>query len=678
MKVLNRILYWFIVGTIFVIMFHLLAQSLFSNVKIDQKEILYFVSSDRMVMLMGLAFFLVLVYLWHIHVNVSDRSVRKFIIAISCVNFLFVLCSQNIPVADQSKILKCATEIWQGNYQAFEAGNYLDIYPHQNGIVLFLYFIVQLCGGYNFLLFQMINMAVTGCVYWAVYQYWKRYLLNVRCDEVILAIAFFFPITLYMNFVYGIVLGGALAILSILQQQIYLKNGNIRNLFVSILFISLAYCIKSNYAIFAIGILLIYLVDLFINKRIKSVMGAVGIILGLILAAGIVDTTLNFITNGKSEGIKGTPKEAFVVMGIWDPENAEGYKLNYGWHNGYDDSIYRRNNNDYEETKAACVEDLKEQIKIKEQDPQRAVRFFQKKLISTWCEPSFETFFFNSLHYPTNLQGHSYIYNDVIVYTGRTHRILEIYLDIFQSVIYLGAILYIFCQTERYNISKLIGLIIFLGGFIFHFFWETKSAYAFIYFVLLIPYAVTGLGRWFDRIHYGIVEYVENKDRGKILRAGLGVFVGALLVIVMGELLIVDEDNEKWETFISEHRFIDEGNYYLKSKESDWVYGSEEDIKLYLSLDMNDTWQYQFDDISRESRLTVVDGEIHMVSKEKTDFPSDAYWRWRIERLSGGYCIRWWNDMNKVMTFNEESQSLCLTDYEEGNRNQIWDLKRRN
>ena len=65
-----------------------------------------------------------------------------------------------------------------------------------------------------------------------------------------------------------------------------------------------------------------------------------------------------------------------------------------------------------------------------------------------------------------------------------------------------------------------------------------------------------------------------------------------------------------------------------------------------------------------------------MTDVENETYPSDAYWRWRIERLNGGYCIRWWNDMNKVITYDEKDNVIYLSDYEEGNLNQIWKLKR--
>lgn len=43
------------------------------------------------------------------------------------------------------------------------------------------------------------------------------------------------------------------------------------------------------------------------------------------------------------------------------------------------------------------------------------------------------------------------------------------------------------------KLHRLLLPTIFIGGFIFHLFWEAKSQYTITYFVLLIPYCAKGL-----------------------------------------------------------------------------------------------------------------------------------------------------------------------------------------
>ena len=669
MKVFNKIASYFVAGIVFLIAVYLLAQSFFTDVRIGQGEIKFFTSSNKFIMLAGFGIFFGIFYLWHIYIKLSDETIKKIIIVISVINIFFIFISQNIPRADQQRVLEYATEIWQGNYEAFESGNYLDIYPNQNGIVLFCYLLCLIGGGRNFLLFQMVNALAVSAFYFFFYWYWRRYQKDKRFDEIILGLILFFPISLYVNYVYGILIGLVLAVSAILCQQIYLQNQSKKAFILSMIFIALAYCMKSNYIIFAAGILLVYFMDFIINKKSWSITGIIGILFGILLFEGMVNKGLGFITEGKSTGVQGVPYVSFIVLGL---RNENG---SYGWHNGYVEKVYYQNNNDYVKAKNASIRDLKEEIRRKTANPRETIDFFQKKITSCWCEASFGAFYNNRIDYQTVLQKHSSVYDDIFSYSGRWQRILYLFLEIFQNMVYFGIILYLIFFIKECSISKMIGLIIFLGGFIFHLFWEAKSSYALMYFILLIPYAVVGLGKCFDNIHDTFTGYASHRDRLIFIRK-IG-WIGACLVFAaVSSKLAIGEDNEKWDAYLAEHRYIEDGYYYLKSLGADWLYKYGKNSKFHLCLDMSDTWQYEIQDMAGESRIVAVEDELCMLPNSETDFPSDAYWKWRIQRLNGGFCIRWWNDMNKVITFDEKNLKIFLSDYEEGNLNQIWELKR--
>lgn len=670
MRTFNRIAYHTVAGVIFLIIFYLFGQSLFTDVRIGQKEIRYFIMSVRLLILAGMGIFLVLFYFWHKYIKLSKDAVKKIIIALTVLNCFFVLTSQNVPRADQQRVLEYATEMWKGNYTAFLPGNYLDIYPNQNGIVLFCYFLSIIGGGYNFLLFQMVNVLAVNCLYFFIYHYWEMYGQERRYDEILVAIGLFFPITLYVNYVYGILIGLVLATSSILWQQIYFRNRNKKSLLLSILSISLACSMKSNYLVFAIGILLVYFMDMAVHKSAKSIIGIVGILFGVLLVNSTVKTGLDIITEGASNDIKGAPHVAFVVMGLSNTEES------YGWHNGYVERIYHQNNNNYEWAEKASAADLKKEIQHKLDNPHETKDFFQKKIASVWCEPSFGAFYNNRIDYQTVLQGHSHIYNELFSYTGRLQKIFYYFLEIFQGMVYLGVLLYVIYGRKNYNISRIIGLIIFLGGFIFQLFWEAKSSYAFMYFVLLIPYAVVGLGKCFDGIQNTFIYYGSDKNKTMLFKNLLWLPAGIFILMVAGNTLIIKNDNEKWDAYLSEHRYIEDGYYYLKPIEAE---GDEynENRKIYLQIDMSDTWQYEIKSIDKKARFTAIGDAVYMLPDGESDFPSDAYWHWRFQRLNGGYCIRWWNDMNKVITFDKENSNVYLSNYEENNLSQIWELKRR-
>lgn len=131
-----------------------------------------------------------------------------------------------------------------------------------------------------------------------------------------------------------------------------------------------------------------------------------GILFGVLLVNSGVKTGLNIITERESSGIKGAPYAAFAVMGLSNIEES------YGWHNGYVEEIYRQNNNNYEQAEKASIADLRKEIQHKLDNPCETKDFFQKKVASVWCEPSFGAFYNNRIDYQIVLQGHSHIYNE--------------------------------------------------------------------------------------------------------------------------------------------------------------------------------------------------------------------------------------------------------------------------
>ncbi|MCM1252555.1 MAG: hypothetical protein NC321_07020 [Clostridium sp.] len=664
---LKKVLYCFISVLLFIILFFLSAQSLFTEVKLDDGERKYFIASNKALVILLFFLLLAFFYAWHKYVRLSDKAVKRIIIIMAVFNFLFILASQNLPRSDQDVIMKCAAEILHGNYRRLEFGSYLYMAPHQKGLVFFCYFISLLLGEYNFLAFQMINLLAVGFTYYLLYHYLDKYAHDGRKDEIILGVMLFLPIMFYTNYVYGLLIGLMSASCAMLYQQMYFKTRDNKKLLLSILFIALAYMFKTNYAIFAVAIVLLYFVDAWDNC--KSMIGIAGVIAALLLTNVVINTGLSVITNGVSDEYKGDgiPMIAYLVMGV---DSQDG---GYGWFNSYNWAVYTNNDYDYEKTQNACMEDLKNEIQYQLDNPQVALDFFQKKLTSIWCEASFGSFYEMRIDYQTVLHNHSHLYNDTFADTGRLHRILALFLEVYQSLIYIGVIFYLIFSRKEYALLKLAGLIVFLGGFIFHTFWEAKSSYIFAYFVLLIPYAIMGLRKCFDNITKDILK----EKTGGIKAAAL--LAGFVVLVVSGSALAINENEEEWLLFLAEHRFINEGCYHLQSKAADENARLGEYDKWVLNIDMDYVWKYTLLSPDKKNRLADIDGGLRMVSDEEADAILDENGdsaKWRFERVGGAYCIRWWLDMNKVLTYDAESGTLYVSDYEAGNENQLWELRR--
>ena len=565
---------------------YLFLQGLFTDVRIGNTEKCYFTTSGFVIPLVAFVAVNIGYYIYHRYIKLNDTIVKKFVYFFGLIFLFFVIISHFEPRGDQNHILSIATEIWQGNYVS-EPGDYMNRYPNQNGIVLFCFLLCKLGGGFNFLLFQLLNALALGWMYRSIYCYYKSF-KKERTDEIVIALALFIPLILYVTFVYGTLIGLSFAVNAILQQQLFFVNRSKKNLLLSVVFILIACTLKSNYSIFLIGLLILFLLDQ--KSDIKNRLFSVIVILVMfVIANHLVNVAFSYVTESKPDDQHaGIPKMAWMVMGLQESFRAPG------WFNGYNVAIYEENDYDTKKTNAACIEDLKKEIVYKIEHPVDSLHFFQKKITSIWCDSSFSGFFNNRIDYQSELAGHSRMYNDIIVDTGRTHRILLVFMEAYSSMIYFGVFLYCIYMRKKTELPELIGLLIFIGGFVFHLIWEGKSSYALIFFVLLIPYGIRGLGVMYDQLANVSLVDIRWRSIGKIILA--------IFSLMIGGLLSISDNNEEWASYLKEHRFIDDACYDLMPIESD---NTVFDEQLLLKLFTDNTWQYEFCSVDGEKRLAV-------------------------------------------------------------------------
>ena len=64
----------------------------------------------------------------------------------------------------------------------------------------------------------------------------------------------------------------------------------------------------------------------------------------------------------------------------------------------------------------------------------------------------------------------------------------------YHSLIFLGVSCFAILRLRRkQKIEAVLPLLILLGGYLFHIFWEVKGRYGLFYFVLVLPVAAAGL-----------------------------------------------------------------------------------------------------------------------------------------------------------------------------------------
>ena len=156
-----------------------------------------------------------------------------------------------------------------------------------------------------------------------------------------------------------------------------------------------------------------------------------------------------------------------------------------------------------------ATRDLKDILIHFSKHPAYALKFFYEKVKSTWTEPTFQ-----SIWTGPQIERQQYMKPTVLrsIYEERKgYQIVNFLLLTLLASIYLLSCFFIlhkfFVAEEKLTPFDLYPFIFLLGGGLFHFFWETKSQYVYIYVLLLIPSAAQSL--------VDLSDWWKNKGKGE-------------------------------------------------------------------------------------------------------------------------------------------------------------------
>ena len=189
---------------------------------------------------------------------------------------------------------------------------------------------------------------------------------------------------------------------------------------------------------------------------------------------------------------QGVPMISFVTMGTQDNPNVPTLG---GWWDGYNTSVLVENDFDQSKAVQQAKSDLKENLRTFYKQPKYALKFFYKKILSTWLEPTFQSIWTGPLTEKGNIQNSRILKS---IYEEKSgYYFLNSFGKVFTVSIYLLALIAViyYIISKKFSVFELFTIIFFLGGFFFHLLWETKSQYVFIYVLLLIPTAANGLDK---------------------------------------------------------------------------------------------------------------------------------------------------------------------------------------
>ena len=434
------------------------------------------------------------------------------LILYAVIQVFWISQSIAMPYADSEQLMVIAKEIIAGNGLSEYCANYIQYHTQQLTQVSVMVAILKLFHTTSYVVFEYLNVICNVLTVLGLYAITRKIYKEQKWNRILfwLLNLTFIPIVLLVTFVYGDFLGLPFVIWATYFAMRYEKTGKIRNAVVTGVFIAIACLLRMNYFIFAIAIGIYWFINILDKKKKIETAKGLGI---LVLLVAMILISRNLIRDSYDKAYNLSKEKSFstipyLYMGMSEGDYADG------WYNKQvGDIVYHLMNDDEENAKKVSDEvtnEFKERVKYLLQNPTYTLKFYAKKIITTWTEPTNEFGFYNV----KNTEGEK-IEDHVIashITSGRVYEASKVYQKAIIYIIFVGAIATVIVNRKKLDKEILLLALIFLGGFSFHLLWETKSRYIIPYIIILIPVSVGGIEVIIQKIKD---EYKKRKKKAK-------------------------------------------------------------------------------------------------------------------------------------------------------------------
>lgn len=533
---LSKRIAYVIFGTI---CFYLFLASIYSTcIMWYDTEITYYIKDFPLLMVSGLLVMMLLLFLLrHFLQKIMNKS--KYIIILFTLVWAVLLigfvCNTDISrVYDQAMVYEAVKGLVSGDYTLWQVGGYIYCYPFQNGVIL-LYAPIMLFFGEN--TYGAVQ-ALSIILYWLMavgfYKLAKKYFDRTVAVFTYIGVLFFLPLWGYVKFFYGNLSGLCFIIWAIYFLMCFMESIRWKYLIGSSLCLAFSMVFKSNFLIYGIAMILVLVLEGVCKKKSYYLKAVVVLGLTIVLASKLPLWVAEWITGCPTD--QGIPSIHCIDMGLRESYVAPG------WYSG--DSMKSFAENQYSVDKFTSIvwQSIKDSLAYFGQNKYYALSFFGKKTASIWNNPTFESF---AVVVKGNVSGTiEYWMKDILYNGGIWNSIIMLIMDVLQSIYLFGNVLYLMYCKKEHDLKRAIPLIAFIGGFLLHIFWEGKSQYTFLYFIMLIPYALMGYKFCLQRI----IEWYNGQFRMERLKKSKKVRMFAVLMAVL--LIIGIWDNPVFDVTI--------------------------------------------------------------------------------------------------------------------------------
>ena len=344
---------------------------------------------------------------------------------------------------------------------------------------------------------QNLNVIYSAILSITLYFIVKKLFKEEIIHKISLIFIAFFSIyfTFFSPHVYGNIPGLMFGLIALLFTLNFIDSNKTWHIIVIAVSITFSYLLKNNYEIFLFAIIIELLLTFLKNLELKPLLGILAICFVVFGTKTIIYNTFERKTNYSLN--EGVPVTSYIYMGI-----AEPVTLAPGWYTGDVENIYIQSGYNKEKSEKITKELMDKRLKYLSNNPRYTADYFYNKLQTTWLNPTFQVFWCStpSIVLDVAPDYNAYIASQqpiISILSGTAFKIEERIMDIYQIIIFLSASCAFITLCKKSELDKTLLPIVFLGGFLFHLIWETKSIYVLQYYYLLIPYAAYGIYKFF-------------------------------------------------------------------------------------------------------------------------------------------------------------------------------------
>lgn len=397
------------------------------------------------------------------------------------------------PETDQKLIHEMALTLLGGNIGIYaNVSQYLFLYPYQFALTFVVSLIYRLFGE-NFLYIQYLNAICSIVNIFLLFYISKLIFKNENVQKILsLLLGGFSLYWMFFNVhFYGNIIGLTLALIAILFTILYLEKDKFYYLIPAGISISLSILIKTNYYIFLCAIICILLLNIIKKWNLKVLLIFPIFIISYFSINIGYEQILKHYNIDSSTGV---PMINYIYMGMAEPTD-----LSPGWYTGDQVKVYTESNYNKEKNSELISELIKNRLNYFIKNPIEFLNYYSQKIGSTWLNPTFQTVWCSLpgtryRWYPDYAHYLGYHEKVLSMVGGNLYKLEENYFNIYQIIIFIFASIGLFkISNNTISLKFYLLPITFIGGFLFHILWETKSIYVIQYYFILLPFAAFGL-----------------------------------------------------------------------------------------------------------------------------------------------------------------------------------------